>query len=66
MPWVEPGLVDALAGLSERQRVVVTLVYCFEWTLSEAADVLGLKKSTVQNHAERGLAKLRSSLGVGV
>ncbi len=66
VPWVEPGLVDALAGLPERQRVVVTLVYCFEWTLSEVADLLGLKKSTVQNHAERGLAKLRSSLGVGV
>ena len=66
LPWVEPGLVGALAGLPERQRVVVTLVYGFEWTLSETADLLGLKKTTVQNHAERGLSKLRSSLGVGV
>lgn len=66
VPWIEPGLIDALAGLPERQRVVVTLVYCFEWTLSETAGLLGLKKSTVQNHAERGLAKLRTRLGVTV
>jgi DNA-directed RNA polymerase specialized sigma24 family protein len=65
LPWIEPGLVDALAGLPERQRVVVTLVYGFEWTLAEVADLLGLKKTTVQNHADRGLSKLRSKLGVG-
>jgi DNA-directed RNA polymerase specialized sigma24 family protein len=64
LPWVEPGLVTALAGLPERQRVAVTLVYAFEWTLADVADLLGLAKTTVQNHAERGLSKLRSSLGV--
>jgi RNA polymerase sigma factor (sigma-70 family) len=63
-PWVEPGLADALGRLPERQRVVVMLVYCFEWTLSEAAEILGVGKSTIQSHAERGLSKLRSSLGV--
>lgn len=66
LPWIEPGLVGALASLPERQRVVVTLVYGFEWTLSETADLLGLKKTTVQNHAERGLARLRLRLGVAV
>lgn len=64
MPWVEPGLVDALGALPERQRVVVMLIHCFEWTMSEAADLLGVSKSTVQSHAERGLAKLRRRLGV--
>lgn len=64
MPWVEPGLVDALEELPERQRVVVMLLHCFEWTMSEAADLLGVSKSTVQSHAERGLAKLRRRLGV--
>lgn len=63
-PWVEPGLVDALARLPERQRVVVMLLYCFDWTMSEAAEFLGVGKSTVQSYAERGLSKLRSSLGV--
>ena len=66
LPWVEPGLVGALAELPERQRVVVTLVYCFEWSMAEVADLLNVSKSTVQTHAERGLSKLRSSLGVAV
>jgi RNA polymerase sigma factor (sigma-70 family) len=66
LPWIEPGLPDALSGLPERQRVAVTLVYGFEWTLVEVAELLGVKKTTVQNHAERGLLKLRSKLGVGV
>jgi len=66
LPWIEPGLPGALSGLPERQRVVVTLVYGFEWTLAEVAELLGVKKTTVQNHAERGLSRLRSNLGVGV
>ena len=65
-PWIEPGLPAALATLSEQQRVVVMLVHCFEWTLGEVAELLDLSKSTVQNHAERGLDRLRSRLGVNV
>ncbi len=64
LPHVEPKLPGAIAALSERQRVVITLVYGYEWTLSEVAELLGTTKSTVQNHAERGLARLRKSLGV--
>jgi DNA-directed RNA polymerase specialized sigma24 family protein len=64
LPDVEPGLPDAITGLPERQRVVIILVYGYEWTLSEVAELLGTTKSTVQNHAERGLARLRKSLGV--
>jgi len=64
LPHVEPGLPVAIARLPERQRVVITLVYGYEWTLSEVAELLGTAKSTVQNHAERGLAALRKSLGV--
>ena len=63
-PWIEPGLPAALASLSDQQRVVVMLVHCFEWTLSEVAELLDLSKSTVQSHAERGLDRLRSRLGV--
>jgi len=62
-PWMEPGLGKGLASLSERQRVAVMLVYGYEWTLAEVADLLGVKVTTVQNHLERGLAKLRSALG---
>lgn len=63
-PWVEPGLVDALARLPERQRLVVMLLHCFEWTMAEVAEFLGVGKSTVQSHAERGMARLRRSMGV--
>lgn len=62
LPWVEPGLNQALAGLPERQRVAVMLVHGLEWSLSEAAEVLGISKSTVQHQAERGLARLRRTL----
>lgn len=66
LPRVEPGLPAAVAQLSEMQRIVVVLVHGYEWTLSEVADMLGIAKTSVQNHAERGLARLRKSLGVNL
>lgn len=63
-PWVEPGLPAAIGGLPDRQREVVVLLHCFEWTMSEVADLLDVSKSTVQQHAERGMAALRVALGV--
>ena len=63
-PWVEPDLPDALSGLSEQQRVVVMLLHCFEWTMAEVAELLQVSKSTVQTHAERGLASMRNRMGV--
>ena len=66
VPWVEPSLPAALAALPDRQREVVVLLHCFQWTMSEVAELLGVAKSTVQNHAERGLAALRSEMGVEV
>lgn len=64
LPHVEPGLPAAVAALPEKQRIVVTLVYGYEWTLSEVAELLGLAKTTVQNHGERGVMRLRRTLGV--
>ena len=64
LPNVEPGLPVALTALSERQRLAVMLVHCFGWSLSEVAQLSGLSKTTVQNHVERGIAKLRKALGV--
>ncbi len=64
LPHVEPGLPSALASLPERQRVTVALVHGYGWTLSEVAELLGIAKTSVQNHAERGLARLRNALGV--
>ena len=64
MPWVEPGLPAALAALSEGQRTAVVLVHGFGWTLREVGELTGVKPTTVQNHLERGLAKLRVALEV--
>ena len=63
-PWIEPRLSAALGGLSPRQREVVVLVDAFEWTHREVADLLGIRLSSVQTHLERGLARLRETLGV--
>jgi len=63
IPEVEPRLPIALAGLSDRQRVVVVLVHCFQWTQSEVGELLGVSKTTVQNHLERGMSRLRREIG---
>ena len=64
LPWIEPGLPGALEELTERQRVVVVLVHGFGYRHREVAELLEVSKSSVQRHLERGLKKLRSSLGV--
>ena len=64
VPWVEPGLPGALASLPQRQRQVVMLLHCFDWTMSEAADLLGISKSAVQTHERRAMRRLRRRLGV--
>jgi DNA-directed RNA polymerase specialized sigma24 family protein len=43
---------------------VVVLVEAFEYTHQEAADLLGIGRSSVQTHLERGLERLRLALGV--
>jgi DNA-directed RNA polymerase specialized sigma24 family protein len=65
LPWVEPALPKALERLPDRQREVVVLLHCYQWSMAEVAGLLEISKSTVQNHAERGLASLRNSIGVG-
>ena len=64
IPWVEPGLPGALGRLSERQREVIMLLHCFEWTLKEVSELLGMARGTVETHDRRGMARLRKDLGV--
>ena len=64
LPWVEPGLPRAMAKLSEQQRQAVMLIHGFEWSLAETAQMLGVGKSTVQTHLQRGMERLRRDLGV--
>jgi RNA polymerase sigma factor (sigma-70 family) len=58
----EPGLAPALRALTARQRSAVVLVHGFGWSMREVAELTGTKVTTVQNHLERGLAKLRRTL----
>lgn len=66
VPWVEPGLGPALAGLPEQQRTVIVLVHAFEWSFNEVAELLGVAKSTVQSHEQRAMTKLQHRLGVSL
>jgi len=62
--WVEPHLPKALKRLSGNQRTAVLLVHSFEYTHSEAADVMGIAAGTLRKHLSRGMSKLRSDLEV--
>ncbi len=61
---VEPGLRTALAHLSPRQRTAVFLIEGLGMTYQQAAEYLGVSRSTVQTHLERGLIELRRQMGV--
>lgn len=63
-PWVEPGLPGALARLTRRQRIAVVLIRAYGYSFKEVAELLGISVPTVQTHLDRGVAKLRSLLGV--
>lgn len=63
-PHVEPGLKPAMDRLSPRQRELVVLVHGFEWTITEAAELLGIGFSTARKHLERAMDRLRADLGV--
>lgn len=63
-PWIEPGLPAALERLTEAQRTAVLLVHTFGYSLTEAATTMGVSKSTIQTHLDRGLGGLRRDLGV--
>ncbi len=52
-------LNDAVAGLSVKLRQVVVLHYMQHLTISEAADVLGLRQGTFKSRLNRALEALR-------
>ena len=59
----EPALQSGLGQLTRNQRTSVVLVVGFQWTYAEVAELLGVRRSTIQRHVDRGLSKLRLSLG---
>ena len=62
-PWVEPGLPDAFAGLPGQQRIVVGLLYGYQWSMTEVAEYPGLSKGTDQStHTQEVLDQAAYSL----
>ncbi len=64
LPRFEPGLVPALAALSEQQRVAVVLVHGYGWSMADVARLLDITHSSVRTHVARGLERLQTSLEV--
>ncbi|GMQ94773.1 MAG: SigE family RNA polymerase sigma factor [Acidimicrobiia bacterium] len=64
MPWVEPGLPDAMRRLPQKQRQVVFLLHAYDWSMSEVAELMGVSKATVQSYSDRAMGRLRRSLKV--
>jgi DNA-directed RNA polymerase specialized sigma24 family protein len=60
----EPGLAAAMASLPRRQRTAVFLVHGLGWTHYEVAELMGVTRTTVEKHLERGLARLRQTMAV--
>lgn len=61
---IEPALPRALSTLSPSQRMAVVLVDGFGFSQRAAADLLGIRRTSVQKHLERGMRRLRTELGV--
>lgn len=64
IPHIEPGLPAALSALSPKQSQAIWLVHAAGMTHVEAGEAMDISASTVANHVERGMARLRSELGV--
>jgi RNA polymerase sigma factor (sigma-70 family) len=61
---LEPRLEGAMRALSDQQRAAVLLVHGYGLTLAETAETLGCGISTIRNHIDRALKRLRSALEV--
>lgn len=55
-------LIDALSGISRRQREVLELVFYHEMTIEEAATTMGIGLGSARTHYERGKKNLQRRL----
>jgi len=59
---VDPTILDAVSGLSIRQRAVIVLAYWQDLTPGEIATMLGIGEGSVRRHLARARARLREVL----
>lgn len=58
----DPGLAPALDQLSSQQRTIVLLVHAHGWSQAEVARTLEINPSTVREHLDRAMSRLRNEL----
>lgn len=63
-PLLRARPAAGVALLSDHQRIAVVLVHGFGYSAIEVGELLGIKPTSVRNHLERGLRRLRRDLGV--
>ena len=56
-------VVHAIRGLSPHQRAAVVLTELLEYSSDEAADLLGVRPSTIRNLAAQARSSLRRAMG---
>jgi len=56
------AIVQALTGLSDRQRAAIVLRYYEDLTEQQTADVIGCSLGTVKSLVSRGMAALRTEI----
>ena len=57
-----PGRDAAIAGLPEREKIVITLYYYEELTLREIGEVLGVTESRVSQLHTKAVLRLKARL----
>jgi RNA polymerase sigma-70 factor (sigma-E family) len=62
-PEVRMVVLDALATLPSKTRVVVVMRYWSDLSVQQVADLLGCSTGNVKSQSARGLEKLRAVLG---
>ena len=63
---VDVDVLNALEGLSERQRAVIVLAYWESMTTSEISDALHITQGSVKRHLTRGKVNLKRTLTKGL
>ena len=60
------ALLQALAGLPDRQREVVVLRFYADLSVAETASAMRTSEGTVKSYTSRALERLRQSFGPGI